>query len=81
MSSVNSRRDAVPASVRTLDDLLNRRIATAPDSASVDQWLHVKADVKRRLVGLPLKCVEYEARKAIEALDTAALRLAMRASA
>lgn len=60
--------DFVPASVGALDSLLNRRIATARNSADVDHWLHVKVDVQRRLVAVPPDCLEREARAAIDVL-------------
>ena len=43
--------EEIPGSVRALDLLINRRIVEARgDDAEVDHWLHVKVDVKRRVV-------------------------------
>ena len=40
----------------------------ARDSAAVDHWLHVKVELKRRLVGVPPDCLDREARNAFDAL-------------
>lgn len=44
-------------SVRKLDALLNQRVTAALTDETQNHWLHVKVNVKRRLVRLPAELI------------------------
>jgi hypothetical protein len=52
--------------VRELDAVLNQRVLTAPDDASLDAAMLLKSDVKRRLVQRPDAALDAAARDLLD---------------
>lgn len=52
---------SIPASVATIDAVLNHRVATSASDAEVVRWMSVKTQIKRRLAAVPDALLESEA--------------------
>lgn len=63
--------DLVPASVRAIDQVLNRRIRLAQTDGELDATLRAKQAIKRRLVAVPDAAVDTFARAVLGQLREA----------